>query len=312
MSALPQWFAFLLIGNGLMVLAYSLLNLFGKKEKNRSWGIRAAVMLLCPVVGVCFFLVSWLLYRLVFRTPVDLSDVVFSKERVESVAKSNEALEVNFVPMEEAIVISDRQDQRQLMLNIVRGNYQESLSSIALALNSEDTETAHYAASVLQGALNDFRVEVQKSYQPIMDALEEPDREADPEGNWESQAAMLMEFINEMLKKRILTDLEQSHYAHLLDYLGEKLYFSQIYHMNSSQLEEITLRLLEVQDDSLSEKWCLRIAELFPDTLSAYTTRLKLYFSNGNREKFFAVMEQLKKTDIIIDKETLELIRVFS
>ena len=85
MSALPRWFAYMLIGNSFVVLVYSLLNLFGDREKNRSWQIRSAVMLLCPVVGVCFFLVSWLLYRLVFRTPVDLSDVVFSKERVESV-----------------------------------------------------------------------------------------------------------------------------------------------------------------------------------------------------------------------------------
>ena len=56
----------------------------------------------------------------------------------------------------------------------------------------------------------------------------------------------------------------------------------------------------------------MELAEHFPDTLCAFTTRLKLYFSCGDREKFLAVMEQLKKTDIIVDKETLELIRVFS
>ena len=94
MNALPQWFAYFLIGNCLVVLGYALLNLLWPGEKNRSWEIRAAVMLLCPGVGACFFLVSWLMYRLVFRTPVDLSDVVFSKERVESVTKSNEALAI--------------------------------------------------------------------------------------------------------------------------------------------------------------------------------------------------------------------------
>ena len=34
MIAVPQWFIFLLIGNCLVVLVYSLLNLFGKEEKN--------------------------------------------------------------------------------------------------------------------------------------------------------------------------------------------------------------------------------------------------------------------------------------
>lgn len=311
MSALPQWFAYLLIGNALVVLGYSLLNLFRSGEKNRSWQIRAAVMLLCPVVGVCFFLVSWLMYRLVFRTPVDLSDVVFSKERVEPVVKSNEALEVNFVPLEEAIAISDRRNLRELMLNIVRGNFRESLSTIALALNAQDTETAHYAASVLQDALNDFRVQVQKSYQLVTEVLDDPERSEYEKEDAELQAELLLELLNEMLKKQVLTELEQSHYTHLMSDVGERLHFSQTYAMNSSQMEEIALRLLEVKDYTLCETWCGRLAEQFPDTLCAYTTRLKLYFSCGKREQFFQVLEQLKKTDIIVDKETLELIRVF-
>ena len=33
---------------------------------------------------------------------------------------------------------------------------------------------------------------------------------------------------------------------------------------------------------------------------------------SNDKENFFTVMDQLKKSDIIIDNETLELIRVFS
>ena len=32
----------------------------------------------------------------------------------------------------------------------------------------------------------------------------------------------------------------------------------------------------------------------------------------GEREKFFQVMQELKQSDVIIDNETLELIRTFS
>lgn len=49
------------------------------------------------------------------------------------------------------------------MLNVIRGDYQNSLSSINLALNSEDSETAHYAASILQDVLNNFRSQVQEN-----------------------------------------------------------------------------------------------------------------------------------------------------
>lgn len=308
----PGWFAFVLIVNALLVLIYSIFCLFRKREKSRSWVIRAIVMLLCPIVGFFYFLISWLMYRLVFRRPVDLSDVVFSKERVESAAKANEELERNFVPLEEAIAVTDKKNLRELMLNIVRGNYQESLASIALALNSEDSETSHYAASVLQGALNDFRTNVQRDSQVVLAALALPEEERAPDGEAEHKAAILIDYLNEMLRKRVFTDLEQTHYALLMEQVGEAMYSSSIYRMDNGMMEEITLRLLEVNEYEKCEKWALRIAEIYPDTLCAFTCRLKLYFSNGQREKFFSVLNALRQSDVIIDRETLDLIRAFS
>ncbi len=308
-QVVPLWFLFLLIGNFAVTLAYSLWNLFYRADASGSWKIHACIMLLCPVAGVCCFLVSWLLSRLVFRAEVDLSDVVFSKERVQTVAKADEETERNIVPLEEALAVTDKRNLRGLMLNILRGDYRDSLPSIALALNSSDSETAHYAASVLQDALNDFRIEIQRDYQKVMDALEETDGEDAPAG---AGAPALIEYMDDMLQKRVFTQLEQVHYTHLMEEMGEKLYQSQTYPIGCDLLERIALRLLEVQDFPLCEKWCLRIVELYPDTLSAYTTRLKLYFSSGERENFFNVMDELKKTEIIIDRETLELIRAFS
>ena len=43
----------------------------------------------------------------------------------------------------------------------------KSLRTISLALNGEDSETAHYAASVLRDELNNFRSTVQKLYVEI-------------------------------------------------------------------------------------------------------------------------------------------------
>lgn len=311
-DVVPQWFLFLLIGNTAVTLAYSIWNLLRGNKAHGSWGIRACIMLLCPLAGVGYFLLSWLLYRLFPHDEADLSDVIFSKERVQTVTKADEELESNFVPMEEALAVTDRRHLRELMLNIVRGDYRDSLPSIALALNSSDSETSHYAATILQEALNNFRIDVQKDYREIMDALEQPEQERESSDSVGIHAAALIEFMDEMLQNHVFTQLEQAHYTHLMDAVGEKLYDCRVCHMDSGLLEKIALRLLEIQDYSLCEKWCLRIVELYPDTLSAFTTRLKLYFSNGEWEKFLQVMEQLKKSDITVDQETLNLIRTFS
>lgn len=41
-----------------------------------------------------------------------------------------------------------------------------------MALNSEDSETSHYAASVLRDELNDFRSNVQKMYTQMQQETE--------------------------------------------------------------------------------------------------------------------------------------------
>ena len=70
-------------------------------------------------------------------------------------------------------------------------------------------------------------------------------------------------------------------------------------------------RKLKVEDYENCEKWCRRAIYEYPNTLSSYTCQLKLYFNSGQKERFFAVIEELKQSAIVIDSETLELLRVF-
>ena len=76
-------------------------------------------------------------------------------------------------------------------------------------------------------------------------------------------------------------------------------------------MENVAMRLLEIGEYENCEKWCDRIKMLHPQTLSAYTCKLKLLFNMGRRDEFFDTIEELKQSSVVIDKETLELIRVF-
>ena len=68
-------------------------------DNRRTYLIRVIVMVLCPIVGPLFFLVSHLIYMTIFRQEVDLEDVIFSKERVKTHAKADEERERNLVPL---------------------------------------------------------------------------------------------------------------------------------------------------------------------------------------------------------------------
>ena len=258
-------------------------------------------MILCPVVGIVFFAASHVLYLVFFSEPVDLEDVIFSKERVRTHVRADEESERNMVPLEEAIAVTDTDGLRALMMNIVRGDTKKTLSAISLALNSEDTETAHYAASVLQDALNEFRITVQRQYQHIMEE----------EDNRSIYASQLVDYMNQILEQKVLTDIEQKSYVKLMNELCDMIYNDENVSLSSSQYEAISLRLLEIEDYSTCEKWCKRAQYEYPNTLSTYTCQLKLFFNSGQKERFFAVIEELKQSAIVIDSETLELMRVF-
>lgn len=294
-------FILILLLNTLIAVIYLIVVLLMGKQERKSCFLKASVIFLCPVVGVCFFLIGYIMFRIFFYRDVDLTDVIFSKERVRTFIHAEEDRERNFAPLEESLEVAETDDLRNLMMSVVRGDIQKSLASIALALDSEDTETAHYAASVLQDALNDFRLTVQKQRRLI---LEEDENQAD-------YAELLIDYMNQILEQRVFADMEQHAYVGQMEEICEILFMKAPERMTSARYEAISLRLLEVEEFGLCRKWCERAEYNYPNSLATYTCQLKLYFNSGQKERFFAVIEDLKHSAVVIDSETLELIRVF-
>ncbi len=271
-------------------------------DNRRAFLIKFFVMLLCPVIGPLFFIISYLLDKALFWTAPDLEDVIFSKDRVKIQLKADEERVRNMVPLEEALAINEKKDLRTVMMNMVKGEIQDSLAAIALALDSEDSESSHYAASVMTDELNEFRRKVQSLSWEIL-------QEEEDETEYEE---MLIDYMNQVLKLRIFTIIEQRRFVHIMADTAEKLRQKDQSRLKEEQYESVCLRLMEIEDYTDSEKWCAWLAEQYPERLSAYTCRLKLYFTLQNKEAFFTTLNDLKKSDVVIDRETLELIRVFS
>lgn len=271
-------------------------------DNRRAYVIRFIVMLLCPVTGPLFFLGSHLLFLLFFRREVDLEDVVFSKERIRQHLKADEERERDIVPVEEALAVSDQKYLRGLMLKVLRGDIQKSLEAITLALDSEDSETSHYAASVLQDELNEFRTYVQKLY---VEMQHEEEDETDCE-------EMLIGYMDAVLKQKVFTGVEQSRFVEMMDEVAQELYRKNTAKMTPAYYEAVILRSLELKLFEQAGVWCQRLEEAYPDQLTAYSCRMKLYYTEGKRKQFFEVLDQIKKSEIVIDSETLEFIRIFS
>ena len=298
-------FLAVLIVNALVSLLYLVWWLVFKKETDnrKQYVMNTVIMLLCPIVGILYFFFAFFKYRFLELGDIDLSDVEFSKKRHIARVKADESRERNIVSVGEAILISDREKKRANMLNVLLGDTDESFSAIALALDSDDSEVAHYAASFLQSKMDTFRDNVRKTVQQI-DEGDIGDEEC------RKLILNLIKYMNHMLKQNVFTKTEQTDYVRQMEQLCETLFKNARDNLTSECYEWLIGRITELKEYDKAELWENRFFEQYPDLLSAYTLRLKLNFETGHKDKFFEVLTQLQRSSVAVDSKTLELIRM--
>ena len=298
-------FLILVILNSMVAVGYLIWYLVFKQEKDnrRQYIMHAVVMVLCPVVGPLYFLCSCIKYHFIRFGDRDLSDVEFSKQRHAARLKADEERERNIVPVEEAIIISDQEKKRINMLNVLLGETGESLSAVALALESDDSEVAHYAASFLQSKLDVFREHVRQTKQFI-------EEKKDQDEPCQEDILLLIHYMDHILKQKVLTSVEQMDYIGQMEELCRELYENARDSMEISCCSSLIPLLMELKEYDKAELWGERLAAQYPDQLQSYTLRMKLYFETEEKEKFFEVLAQLRASGVVIDNQTLELIRM--
>ncbi len=298
-------FLTLVLLNAVFAAVYLIWNVLYKKDTDnrKQYLMNTAIMLLCPIVGIAYFLSSYLKYRFIKLGRRDLSDVEFSKKRHTARVKADENRERNIVSVGEAILVSDKEKKRANMLNVLLGDTDESFSAIALALDSDDSEVAHYAASFLQSKMDTFRDNVRKTLKRINEG-DLKDEEC------QTRVLKLIRYINHIIKQKVFTPIEQTDYTQQMEQLCELIYDNAKHRMTPDCYESVIARLTELKKYNEAQLWGNRFYEDYPATLTAYTLRLKLYFETSRKDEFFEVLEQLKSSSIAVDNKTLELIRM--
>lgn len=276
-----------------------------KKEKDEKDPVRYVIlslfMLLCPVIGPAFLGFGNLFYHLFFDTSIDLAAITFSKKRVDVVERPDESDEINLIPMEEAIMINDKEKLRNLLLTVLRGDVKKSINAVTKALNSSDSEASHYAASAIMDIMNEFQKTLQKFYAQ-MDA--EPD---------DTEVMVLyINYLSEMLGAGFLSELEEKTYIYSLQKVCERLFHADPTQLKPMHYTALISLLTKINDLQSSELWIQRFTTNYPDHIEMYRCALHHYFSIKDKIHFFEYMNRLKHSNIPIDNDMLELIRTFS
>lgn len=295
----------ILVINTLVALGHFLYGIYRtrrhKEQKMTKYVILTIVMILCPIAAPIVYFLGAIMYRIFFDSSIDLAAITFSKERVDIVEHPDVESEINLVPMEEAILIDDKENLRQLLLTVLRGDVSKSINAVTKALASADSEASHYAASAIMDITNEFQTTLQKFHAQL---------EGDPNNLEVNQ--LFIEYLIKMLSTNFLSSMELKTYVYQLRSLCQNMYDFDKTGLKVEYYSGLIDLLVRIGDIQATESWTPRILAEYPNEMETFRCLLRYYYTTQNKDSFFRELDRLKKTDITIDKDLLDLIRIYT
>lgn len=296
------WFVcLLLILNLIAAVVYLVFHL---RRGDRKKGLVVfAFMLVVPVVGPLFLGCAQLLLTIVHqhrKRDVNLSELSFNKKRVRVLSSADIEKEVNRVPIEEALLVSGKSNKRGAFIDLLKeDDYEASLQVIRNAVEDDDMEISHYAAAFVTDTVARYK-EQEASYRRLVQ--EAPTLE---------NLGRYVDFMQDILQQKLFSVSEQRLYAELLDE-----YAHILYEKDSSALGEKTMACMvelwrQLGSEQKAEEWIGIARPRCLDSLDAFKLCAKYYFSLRDKDAFFKLIDEVKKSSLILDSEALDWIRFY-
>jgi|GEM_PF-6094122 len=297
--------AFILLANAAAALAYALLCRLRRREAMGEALLRCAVMLLFPVAGPCWLLFGALWRRLFFRRPARMPAFGPGHRRANDAPSCRVE---SLAPLEEAAAVADASDARALMLEVVRRGPEASLPAISAALRSGDSELSHYAATVLQDSLGRFFKKARAERERVRNLAAQPAGGATDAALPAARALLVA--LDDMLALNILGREEAREAAAMLDDMARLI--DRQGAPAADELAAAARARMRESDWPAARRWCDRLEALYPETPAAYACRLKLCGALGERERFFSLLDALKRSGLTPDPETRAMLAAFT
>lgn len=290
----------ILILNSCLAVLFFIIGIFKQKGKRATTFLAAWFILTAPLIGILYLLVSQIMYYFRKSREADKSDISFFQDREEIVIPPDVNVELNFVPIEDAMAVSDKRSLRKLLLDSMAKSEKQTISSLFPAINSDDSESSHYVASLITDTLSTAKTSIQKYMEKLKKNPE------NVELNLE-----VFNYIHEVLSIKIMSRLEEQTFISILGEVTNTLYEKNLWYLTGEHYLKIIDLYIGIEDYDNAYKWMMRANRYRGDTLETYKANLHLYFAQKNSAAFLDTLNRLKKSDIIVDEEVLNLFRLY-
>ncbi|ENJ9653460.1 hypothetical protein AB2T14_001066 [Clostridium botulinum] len=272
--------------------------LFGKVKKKEEYFIGFIIMICLPFFGSVFYIMN-----IYYRKKVTSKSKVSELEK-DSYSQSDDltskpfylSKKMDVIPVEDALVLNDEKIKQDLIINVLKSDPYKYLGFLKKALKDEDTETSHYAATAVTEVKRKLTLEIQefeeryeknKTDLTVIKAYADAIKKYNDSGLLDKSAYQKNLYIYIELLEKIIG----------IDESDEYLY------------EEIINCYILLKEFKKAIEYCNRYFEKFKKSEKPYLLIMKIYFINKNRTKFNKVLEKLKESNVILNKDSLNLIK---
>ncbi|TXC76142.1 hypothetical protein FS935_23045 [Metabacillus litoralis] len=257
--------------------------------------LQAMILLSCPFFGVFIIynmsrkmyskndLPDWLLRR------VQFDDFVLKSPDIEE--------ETDIIPFNDALILNDNKTKRKILIDLLKGEFLKNVDALELALQSDDSETSHYAATAVQQVKSDLMKTMrQLEEQLLYDG-----------GDYDSLEAY-RDLLKHYIRIEFLDKQTRKKYTYLYYQTLDKLIKISPASDELNFIEKIE-SAITLNEHQVALETAKQFLEVFPEKEDAYFSALNVHYSMRNSSEFKQVMNKLRSSDIKLSPDKLNQLR---
>ena len=250
-----------------------------------------------PFLG---YILLWGLNRSIQKDESDLSLVqgdfeewfdVDDTQKMSRVESAYDHVE-EIIPLEEALVLQDKEVSRWMLMEIVSRAPAKFIDLLFLARQDEDTEVVHYATTLI--------AEISRQYDIRLQTLDKKYQENPSDYRILAEyCAVLAAYLQKNLVTKRMEEVLRKDYSHLLEKkLQQKEQLSDYVKLIENELLLKRYESVEKYLNTISQKW--------PQQEEIYMLYLRYYFETRQGERLEELVEAIKNGSIYISKANQE------
>lgn len=271
------------------------------QSSREEWLIRLIWITVLPVIGYLFLAVC-------HYAPKSKPDAAedHPEEKEESISsrlgiyrRIDLEKEMNVIPMEEVLILNDNATKRKLLIDALKQDAIEDIHILEQAVQNEDTETSHYAAT----AVLEIKRKLLLDMQQFSIEYGRGSREL-------KVLAPYAQALRTYIDSGFLDDRTQRKYKYLYSHILES-----IVDHHSDQHDFFAEKIncdLELGDYDEARMYCKTFQKHHPDSEVPYVLEMKAYFMLRNYPKLQDTMKRLLSSHLKLTPGTLQFIRNLS